>query len=411
MFHHSLKSDDPVILDNRQKNCQEAFLGKILFIFVLFFLFLFFFLSEKGVLALSTDCYVNGNNVGSLIIAPSVSFPPDWTIYGSNADARISFHTSGEVQNNEIDFKLGTSDWKRAYDYYGYLYYITFYDKVDIGTSRCGFYWGNIRWRSTRDSQLHYCNLKIPNYDIGPTPVVNFVNLSCISSTCKDSSNSLARGAVISGAIHFPLPQTGRCEDYKININSQSAKDGGFFTQTDCAAYRGSGTVSSSGLVEFSISSQPTGGFTSAQASLQTYNYINETSCGDSVIPVPTSIPKLKCKTVFGYVKNKLTGKGIKNATINVHGIDNSSGKCLGKHYGCSTVKTNSSGYFQANCGNVSDINISCLGVYETNAYGFTDSNGLYGPSGSEAWNLNTIMFNNPPIKESCGPFVFFDKR
>ena len=130
----------------------------------------------------------------------------------------------------------------------------------------------------------------------------------------------------------------------------------------------------------------------------------------------PTPTPPLKlsvksiCSKVTGYVKNKTTGKGIYGAKVTAHGIDNSVANCQGKHYSCGTVTTNSNGYFEISCKNVSDANTKCLGVYETNKTGFIDAYGAYGPLGSHVWSNNTIMLNNPQTS-TCGTFNFWDKK
>jgi len=126
---------------------------------------------------------------------------------------------------------------------------------------------------------------------------------------------------------------------------------------------------------------------------------------------LPTPVPKTKCSKVTGYVKDSVTKKGVAGAKVTAHGIDNSVGNCLGKHYDCSTAATNSNGYFEISCANVSDANTKCLGVYETqNASGYTDAYGAYGPAGVSIWSNNTIMYNNPQVN-TCGPFYFFDKK
>lgn len=121
--------------------------------------------------------------------------------------------------------------------------------------------------------------------------------------------------------------------------------------------------------------------------------------------PTPTQGP---CEFYFGYVKDavKPGNPGIAGAKVTAHRIDNTAGTCLGGHIGCTTATTDSKGYFQVYCNG----SLACLGVYETeNAPGYVDSNKPpTGPTGSTAWSVNTIVWNNPSTT-ICGPFIFYD--
>lgn len=123
--------------------------------------------------------------------------------------------------------------------------------------------------------------------------------------------------------------------------------------------------------------------------------------------PTPTAIPK-KCSFVYGYVRDssRIDAPGISGATVTAHGINNSAGVCMGGHFGCTTSITNQNGYWQVSCNG----DMACVGVYETlNAQGYQDSSKYpTGPTGSTAWGVNQIMWNNPPLG-NCGPFIFWD--
>lgn len=382
--------------------------------------------------AMFTDCYSNEKKVGVLRVSNSFH---QWLTNGLGAEVLFFDYLNNEVLNKEISLKIGDKAWTisslltndlGAY-WYNFAYGIT--------GSRCGYVWASARWRSTQDGQIHYCNLKVPNLDDSGYPVSNFINRSCISSVCRYTGNSLAAAAYIYGynpnnpsdntAISFVRPEGKNCQtDYTFYLNGVPARgDKGFTTRygsaIECVLTWDEELTSTRGVVEAYVSPQPPNGFTAAQARLHMYNYINDNVCGSpesNITPTPTITPpsggssKNICSKVTGYVKNKITGKGIKGAKVTAHGIDNSVGNCLGKHYGCSTVTTNSAGYFEISCANVADINTKCLGVYETNKVGFTDAYGVYGPTGSTAWNNNTIMYNNPQIN-TCGNFYFFDKN
>jgi len=234
-----------------------------------------------------SKCYSGTNQIGDMHVWDSY-FGYPFIISGFSTTVEF-FAKDGNVANNEVSFRLGTSGWvpflyKQKVNG-GTRYFVNFQASNTI----CGPTWANVMWRNIKTGKNQYCNDLTVKYKTGLWNE-DFLNTTCLNTPqgCSIKSTSARQVGLREGYSVWATIEPGKaCNDYRFCIyNGKTTNCGNLVTYDSpehCQIIAGRFPWPIFGELRAFISNTNEVHVTDSYAPLQLYDYIAGNYCGGNL--------------------------------------------------------------------------------------------------------------------------------
>lgn len=244
--------------------------------------------SHPKIIQAYTKCYSGTSQIGDMHTWDSY-FGYPFAVNGLSATVEF-FVKDGNVANNEVFLKLGTSNfvpYASKQKVTGGTRYFAHFSTPN--TTVCGPTWANVMYRNIRTGRNQYCNDLTTTYKTGLWNE-GFLNSTCLNTPqgCSIRSTSARQVGLREGySVWATIPSGKICSNYKFCIFNGKITNCGNLVTYDapehCQIISGSFNWPIFGVLTAFISDVAEVHVTDSDAPIQLYNYVSDRYCGGNL--------------------------------------------------------------------------------------------------------------------------------